>query len=395
MLRNTLVALVIAAQIATLSWMVYGRENVIANGMRITLVTAPIDPRDPFRGDFVRLRYPMNLFASAPVRWSPDDPPGRGDIVYAVLETNDSVEHVLSHFTTQKPEYDAVFLRGRRESRIGYHNPQAVFRFRGIDVKFGIEQLFVEQGSGIAIEERQGVRGGMQNAMHMEVAVDNNGTAVITGYRFSDIAIQLEVLPRFSEPFDQQNQTRINQLTEANDQNGDAANSEESLAPPVDVQITIQNVSDAPVTLNNPGENCGFVLEAVRWLENDETEHKVNQDADANNNTDQDIGSSASERLLPANKGCEDKESIKLLTLAPEEIYTIDIDLTQPRWQLANGLSATATDSNTVDLRRDSDEQQFYRIVYRASHTPANSDKPRLWQGNIISQAFSNIGQID
>ena len=40
--------------------MVFGREMVVQRGTKIGFATAPLDPRDPFRGDYVRLRYPLN-----------------------------------------------------------------------------------------------------------------------------------------------------------------------------------------------------------------------------------------------------------------------------------------------------------------------------------------------
>ena len=62
-----------------------------------------------------------------------------------------------------------------------------------IPVKYGIEQFFVEQGSGIDIEKRRGDRQSLQIPMEIAVALSNRGVAVIKGYRWSKLGMQLEV----------------------------------------------------------------------------------------------------------------------------------------------------------------------------------------------------------
>ena len=73
----------IALQAGVLTYMAGHREYIRAYGNEVWLPTAPIDPRDPFRGDFVRLRYGIN---NAP---APDDRTAeevrKGEVVYAKL----------------------------------------------------------------------------------------------------------------------------------------------------------------------------------------------------------------------------------------------------------------------------------------------------------------------
>ena len=62
-----------------------------------------------------------------------------------------------------------------------------------VSVKYGIEQYFVEQGTGLDIEKRRGNRQSLQIPMEVAVALGANGTAVIRDYRWSKLGIRLEV----------------------------------------------------------------------------------------------------------------------------------------------------------------------------------------------------------
>ncbi len=99
-MRSWIIAACIAGQLAVLAYMVFGREMVIQRGTKISIATAPIDPRDPFRGDFVRLRYPLNALSHAPVRWQPADyQPRKGDKMYAVLEQRPGGLYDVAYFS--------------------------------------------------------------------------------------------------------------------------------------------------------------------------------------------------------------------------------------------------------------------------------------------------------
>jgi len=167
-MRKCLVGICVALQLLILANMVFGRESIVRSGERVYLRTAPLDPRDPFRGDFVRLRYPMNDGRSVPLKWSnPDYQSENGGKVYAVLSDVPGSVHQVEYLTDAKPTSE-LYLRGRvKLSRFLRHNSEHSKVPRNI--KYGIEQLFVEQGAGKEIEEKQGRRGGLQVPMEIEV----------------------------------------------------------------------------------------------------------------------------------------------------------------------------------------------------------------------------------
>ena len=146
-MRRIFIILCITAQILVLGVMAGKREFILATGERIYLRTAPIDPRNPFRGDFVRLRYDISAVAPGQFRGGlPEHAKEKGYPVYAKLKMGADDLYSLDYLSDEEPT-DGVFLRGRlrRDWRLtGGGNAVAV--------KYGIEQLFVEQGSGRAIE---------------------------------------------------------------------------------------------------------------------------------------------------------------------------------------------------------------------------------------------------
>lgn len=357
-MRSLIIALCIAAQVSVLGYMIFGREHIIATGQKVTIATAPIDPRDPFRGDYVRLRYPMNSFSSAITRWTPDSyEPRKGDKIYAVLKARSSGLHEVSYFTNVQPDNNTtqhtLYIRGRVQSNTQFTGRNTV------NAKFGIEQLFVQQGTGTDIEDRRGIRGGMQNAMEVKISIGSTGTAVLTDHGWSPLGIELEL----TESFRLENvEPPVILATDTRDSNSQTTT--DVIAPPV--RIRIQNLSDQAITLNNPGDNCGFRLEPAM--------RNTSVFKEANNSC------TAITEKLP-------------YTLAPGQILSIDINLQDPRWHVA---LMNTEDSLPADLRSFTQLSELFRIVYRTPESDEAIGSPTpYWQGDLLSQAFNQQGRID
>jgi len=55
--KGALLVLVVLLQLGALAWMIYDHEQVLEQGAVYKFRTAPIDPRDPFRGEYVILNF--------------------------------------------------------------------------------------------------------------------------------------------------------------------------------------------------------------------------------------------------------------------------------------------------------------------------------------------------
>lgn len=339
------VLLAVAAQLLVLAWMAGEREWILRTGQSVYLRTAPIDPRDLFRGDFVHLQYEINSVKrddSGSVAAAVDRP--RHEVVYTRLRPSGDGLYEAVSAGASRPD-GGVFLRGRIEDhwRMGWRGGNRQF------VKYGIEQFFVEQGSGKAIEQRRGRRDDLQVPMEVEVAIGSSGTAVIRGYRWSRLGMKLEVTRRPAQ------RNRNAQVPPA------PAEPQPPLSPRL--RITLANTSAAPLALVDPGDHCAFHLVPVER---------------------------AVEAFPPASASCSSGPATdaNVITLAPDQTYSVDLDLSEPRWNVLAG-------GKPVEVGALSAAAQF-RIEYRAPEAGAvPAGAKDVWRGRMASQAFNAIGVID
>ena len=338
-MRRVLLVVAVAAQLLVLASMAGEREWIFRTGQVVYLRTAPIDPRDLFRGDFVRLQYEINSVRredrDATIAATADRR-RRHEVVYTRLRPAGEGLYEAAGTSARRPG-DGLFLRGRTEDgwRMGWRGGNHFL------VKYGIEQLFVEQGSGLAIEKRRGARDALQVPMEVEVAVASSGTAVIRGYRWSRLGMKLEVLrrpaPRNRAP--------------------NAPLPEGPLSPRL--RLTLVNVSDAPLSLADAGEHCAFHVVPVEW---------------------------AAQAHPMASQVCAGTPETRVIALAPGQTYGVEIDLSEPRWHvLANG--------KPLEIGALPGFSQF-RIEYRPPDAAA-AGGGALWRSRMASQAFNASGVID
>jgi uncharacterized membrane-anchored protein len=171
--RKTLIALaaVALAQTAVLAYMVIDRVQLLRTGREITLPIEPVDPRDIFRGEYVRLGYPAARVALAPADGVPVK---RNEALYVVLEKAGEDAWRPVEVTRKLP-------RGGNPSRIvlkarSLWDAPVYADWRGATVKYGIEAYFVRQGEGPKLEAMARDR-----KLAVLVAVDGAGNSAIKG----------------------------------------------------------------------------------------------------------------------------------------------------------------------------------------------------------------------
>ncbi len=330
--RRALVAALVLAQLAVLAVMAGKREWIRANGEVVYLRTAPIDPRDPFRGDFVRLHYPFNQLHAQQLRGELGAGVAKGQVIYAELEAGPGGLYRVSGASERAPAA-GPYLKGR--ARYAWQTEQR----GGLAAKFGIEQYYVQQGKGIAIEQRRGNRDGIQVPMEMRVALGGDGTAVLTGYRWSQLGIGLEML-RFNR----------------RGRDGELENPDQPASPKL--RLNLQNVSDAPLLVDS--HPCALALIAAF---------------------------DTPERYPPASDHCADHVP-QLRLLAPEQVLAIEVDLSEPRWWLRDGEQVLEIGA----LK----EREMFRLVYQApALEQAELEQAQLWRGELPSRAFNAMGRVD
>ena len=172
--RNLLLALAIVALAHTgvLAAMVVDRVQLLTSGREITLPIVPVDPRDFFRGEFVRLDYDIRR---VPVRLLEGPRPRPNAPFYVVLEKNAQGAWTPLKISRAKPDEvspDRIVLKARSAFRW----PPGTSPNADLSVRYGIESYFVPEGQGRRLENLA-----REKRMAALIAVDARGNAAIKG----------------------------------------------------------------------------------------------------------------------------------------------------------------------------------------------------------------------
>jgi uncharacterized membrane-anchored protein len=187
--RLVLAAIVVAAvQIGFLGWMIHGRASILRDGREILLKVEPVDPRDLFRGDYVRLGFdissvPVAIVANVPAGEWLDD---AHSLYVRVAKGDDGFWHARSasfDAPAPNPGADEVDLLGIVDSG------QSLDKNGTLHPTYGIERYYVPEGEGRAIEEDVRVR-----SFGMKVAVADNGQAQVKALLDGDTMLYQEPL---------------------------------------------------------------------------------------------------------------------------------------------------------------------------------------------------------
>ena len=154
--------LVIGIQFLIVGSVLAFKQYTVLTGETVRLAIAPVDPRDPFRGDYVTLSYDISNI-------HPYELEGNryadGKVYVELREGDDGVWEAVAIHDERVHEFeDTVLLKGSADN---YWSPDL------IRVEYGIEELFIPEGSGRDIPWQDGEN------ITVEVKVDRFGNAVL------------------------------------------------------------------------------------------------------------------------------------------------------------------------------------------------------------------------
>lgn len=330
-MRKILTGIAIGFQVLVLLFMAGEREWVMKNGEVIHLRTRPVDPRDPFRGDYVRLDYEVNQIRTNKVArgvLSGDVRVDRGRKVYAVLLRDEDGLGIVNQLTGDKPP-EGLFMRGRTDYVYG-GSPFVV-------VKYGIEAYFVQQGEGQKIEAGR-VRGDVRVPLDMEVAVGRGGMAVLKDYRWCPLGIGLKL-----------------------------------------ENTTNRQVRAATVTLVNVSSNVLAVMDPSSggWL-------RLESDSRQNWGPNEWGWTGKDHPGVPPVDG-------NVIVLKPGEEKSAHIDLTEPIWFVSKGKEPPRAIS---ELRDFAGFRFVYKAPDRLACAKLRNAE-LIWHGTLQSQVFTSVGRWD
>ncbi len=133
---------------AVLGYMVESRASILRYGTEVRLRTAPVDPRDFLRGDYVTLNYEIADLGKVALVGERPEGAGRAVVHVRLKADADGFWTARSYgFFPLPPEDGTVVLQSRPFDYDG-QNAWAI-----ASVAFGIERYYVPEGQGRVIED--------------------------------------------------------------------------------------------------------------------------------------------------------------------------------------------------------------------------------------------------
>ena len=350
-MRRRLIVTVVVLQLALLAWMAGEREWVLRTGKVVLLRTAPVDPDDPMRGEYVRLAYEIG---SVPKSLCRDGIPAWFDAVkaqyygrsrerrvYASVKLDGEGVGQLTVLSDQKPS-EGIFLRGWS----GPVYPQ------NVDVRYGIEAFFMQQGKGRALEaEMRGEKAGVP--LDMEVAVSSSGLAVLKEYRWEPLGLTVALDPNPNVGRGAANPRRgIRGLT-----------------------IELKNHGDTPQAVITAAGSFRLVPAQQRWASTEnENWSWVGEDAPV-------------ETITPT----------EVLVLAPHTSFRQHIDLTSTAWFVRKRTGEKHAEPVSIESLA-TDWSASFRIEYAPPSAEQSAALPHaemIRHGSIRSRRFNATAGVD
>ena len=355
-MRAKFILLAIAVQFLVLGWMAWQRESIMRTGPTVWLRTAPVDPRDLFRGDFVRLGYeitglPKSMFGPALAAELADRAKvtdhrtrrrGKELVIYTALAVDPESGSAKAIGVDLAPPADGLFIKGRVEA-----NSYSPIDFLA-NIAYGIDAYFVEQGTGYALERRapQGTPDGFQVPMEMQVALGRDGTAVIVNHRWAPLGIQME--------FENSNRTTAYP---------GGIRDEDDTSPLGKIRVGLCNADAVPRAVVLPKD--------LRTLRIDRVEG----------------WNGTGKRVSPPRAGLAPLTDEDVKVLAPGEVVTVEIDPNLPEWFVQKD------GDGYQSLKRRANDYSTYRIVY-AAPTPGElvglKEANKIVPGDLSARTFSS-----
>lgn len=148
--------------IVTLSFILYN-EWPYMTGDKIILATFPIDPFDPFMGQYITINYEISSIDES-VNFN------EGDKIYVSLKEDEQGIWRKQSISASKPD-KGDFIKGEVTSKYG----------TSINVDYGIEQFFFERDADIPTRN-----------LTVEVAIANSGRAKIVQLLYNGKPLEID-----------------------------------------------------------------------------------------------------------------------------------------------------------------------------------------------------------
>jgi uncharacterized membrane-anchored protein len=183
--RGYLIAAVIAASLQTiiLGYVIESRAEILRSGAEVLLKTAPVDPRDFLRGDYVVLNYEISSVPARTVVGPRPAEAGEQTMWVRLKKQPDGFWGVAeSSFQPLSEQAESVVLKSRP------FYSYAVGPADNIRLEYGIERYYVPEGQGKPLEDAR-----QDGNVAVAARVSADGTAQIR-------SLLVDGKPAYEEP---------------------------------------------------------------------------------------------------------------------------------------------------------------------------------------------------
>lgn len=172
-------------QTAILGYMIEGRAGILRSGTEVLLKTAPVDPRDLLRGDYVILTYDVSTISTTSII---GQKPEAGDAARLHVRLKPGAD---GFWTVSEASFDPLPVEDG--SVVLLSQPVTIYDWEwqnagNLTVSYGIERFYVPEGEGRPIED-----GRNEGRVSVAARVSDDGQAQIR-------ALMLDGEPLYEEP---------------------------------------------------------------------------------------------------------------------------------------------------------------------------------------------------
>ncbi|HYF96359.1 MAG TPA: GDYXXLXY domain-containing protein [Symbiobacteriaceae bacterium] len=177
--RGLLFAAAVVLQVLLLLGMGARHTYTLQTGRAVRLETAPVDPWEIFRGQYVALNYKISQIQGGEVPMI-GAPYQRGQRIWVTLREGDPY-WVATGVADQRP--DTAANEVAMQATVQYWMDSGIEGRPQVNLRYGIEQFFVPEGEGPPLEQQR-------LRISVEAAVDRFGRAAIKRVFVDDKEIQ-------------------------------------------------------------------------------------------------------------------------------------------------------------------------------------------------------------
>ncbi|MCA1406913.1 GDYXXLXY domain-containing protein [Ensifer sp. IC3342] len=183
--RNPFVAALVVAllQSAVLGYMIESRASILRNGKDVLLRSAPIDPRDLLRGEYVILSYDISRISPDIIMGGLPADAAKAQLFVRLKQQPDGFwGPVEASFSPLAEAADSIVIRSLPFSYYPSAGAPPLFP------NYGIERYYVPEGEGSVLETARSAQ-----ALSVNVRVDMEGRAQIR-------QVSIDGAPVYEEP---------------------------------------------------------------------------------------------------------------------------------------------------------------------------------------------------